>query len=227
MNQEKNRAKAVVFDMDGVIFDSEQLVIDCWLLIAEEYGYDPEGVKQCCLDSLGTTTAKTGEIFKKRFGADFPFEERQKDLSRIYHEQADGGKLPMKPGIFSLLKELNEAGIKTAVASSTRKAVVEQELRDAGLRDLFGCVIGGDMLKRSKAAPDIYLMACEAIGVHPAEAFAIEDSYNGVRSASAAGMRPLMVPDLARPTAEMEELAEAVLSSLMEVGDYLRKGKML
>ena len=70
-------------------------------------------------------------------------------------------------------------------------------------------------------------MACEAIGVLPSEAFAIEDSYNGIRSASAAGMRPLMVPDLARPTAEMEELAEAVLSSLMEVGEYLRKAGIL
>lgn len=227
MEQEKKRACAVVFDMDGVIFDSEQLVIDCWMQIADQYGYDREGVRECCLKSLGTTTAATGAIFRERFGEDFPFFDRQKDLSRIFHEQADGGKLPQKEGIRELLEALKKAGLKLAVASSTRKAVVEQELRDGGLRDFFDEVIGGDMLKRSKPAPDIYLMACEAIGVDPAEAYAVEDSYNGIRSAKAAGMRPLMVPDLAPPTEEMHKLSEAVLPSRDAVREYLRKAGIL
>ena len=166
-------------------------------------------------------------MFKTRFGEDFPFDERQKDLSRMFHARADGGRLPMKPGIRELLEALKDAGLKTAVASSTRKAVVEQELRDAGLRDFFDEVIGGDMLQRSKPAPDIYLMACGAIGTAPGDAYAIEDSHNGIRAAKAAGMRPLMVPDLAAPTEEMKDLAEAILPSLTEVLDYLRKVKIL
>lgn len=98
-----------------------------------------------------------------------------------------------------------------ALASSTRSAVVRQELTDAGIIEYFQVVIGGDMVSRSKPQPDIFLKACEELGVEPEEAFAIEDSYNGIRAAAAGKLRPLMVPDLMPPTEEMQELSEEIL----------------
>ena len=95
------------------------------------------------------------------------------------------------------------------------------ELKQAGLYDYFQVVMGGDQLKRSKPDPDIYLMTCERLGVAPEEAYAIEDSYNGIRSSYSAGMRPIMVPDLLPATEEMKEKSVAVLKDLLQVKDFL------
>ena len=108
-----------------------------------------------------------------------------------------------------------------ALASSTRREVVLQELTDAGIIDYFDEVICGDMVTRSKPAPDIFLRACEETGVSPDRAYAIEDSYNGIRSAAAGGLRPIMVPDLMPPTEEMRRLSEAVLKDLHEARRWL------
>ena len=139
----------------------------------------------------------------------------------MFHERYGNGRLPLKPGVVEILEELRRRKVKVALASSTRKAVVEQELRDAGILHYFEKVICGDMVERSKPAPDIFLKTCEELGVEPERSYAIEDSYNGIRSAHGAGMRPIMVPDLSEPTEEMERLAVAILPDLLAVMDYL------
>ena len=116
---------------------------------------------------------------------------------------------------------MKNAGIPIGLASSTRLAAVEKELKDAGLYDYFQVVVGGDLLKKSKPEPDIYLMACEKMGVDPKDAFAIEDSYNGIRSAYRAGMHPLMVPDLLPPTEEMREMSDMIAGDLLELQSML------
>ena len=116
---------------------------------------------------------------------------------------------------------LKEQGIAVALASSTRSEVVLAELRDGGILPFFDKVICGDMVKRSKPAPDIFLKACEELQVKPERAYAIEDSYNGIRAAHSSGLRPIMVPDLAEPTEEMRELAEMILPDLVEVRKVL------
>ena len=142
-------------------------------------------------------------------------------MSKLFHDLYDGGRLPTKTGVKELLQYLKASCVKVALASSTRSAVVRQELTDAGLIEYFEVVIGGDMVSRSKPQPDIFLKACEKLGVEPEEAFAIEDSYNGIRAAAAGNLRPLMVPDMMPPTEEMEELAEVILDTLLDVKDYL------
>ncbi len=215
--------KAVVFDMDGVIFDSEQLVIDCWQVVAEKYGIP--GIEEACFECLGINATLTRELMKKRYGEDFPYDEYKKEMSALFHSRAAGGKLPQKKGIKELLQWLKEQDVKTAVASSTRREVVIRELKEGGLLSYFDQVICGDMVSRSKPAPDIFLKTCESLGVEPAEAYAIEDSYNGIRAAAAAGMAPIMVPDLAEPTEEMEQLAVKILPSLCEVKDYFAESR--
>ncbi len=213
--------QAVIFDMDGVIFDSERKVVECWLEIAEKYHI--EGIEEQCQKCLGTNYAATRQIMLDHYGEDFPYDEYKAEASALYHERYDGGRLPMKPAIRELLQWLKANGIKTAVASSTRSALVIQQLKDAGLLDYYDAVIGGDMVKVSKPEPDIFLKACEELKVSPENACGIEDSYNGIRSVSRAGMHPIMVPDMAPPTEEMEKLAEVILPSLAEVIGYLDK----
>lgn len=219
MKLKGQRYAAVVFDMDGVIFDSERLVIECWKVIAGKYSI--VDVETVCWECLGTNKEASRRKFLEYYGENFPYDAYKSEMSALYHERYSGGRLPMKPGIKELLIFLRENGKHTALASSTRRQVVTQELADAGLMGYFDEIICGDMVARSKPEPDIYLKACECLEVAPEDAYAVEDSYNGIRSAAAAGLKPVMVPDLAEPTVEMEALAEVILPSLLEVKEYL------
>ena len=216
---QQNPFEAVVFDMDGVIFDSERAVMDCWLTLAQKYGI-PD-IRKPFLACTGTTMVRTREIMLATYGADFPYDAYAKEASVMYHERYDGGRLPMKPGVRELLSFLKDGDKKIALASSTRRQTVVSQLRDAGILDAFDAVICGDMVTNSKPAPDIFLKACEELRVDPGQAYAVEDSYNGIRAAHAGGLRPLMVPDLLPTDETMRTLAEAVLENLIAVRAYL------
>lgn len=211
--------EAVVFDMDGVIFDSERLVIECWKVIAGKYNI--ENIEEACRECTGLNAAATVEKMLQRYGADFPYTEYKKESSALFHSLYSDGRLPMKPGVHELLEFLKENKIPIALASSTRREVVEQELRDAGILPFFQKVICGDMVSKSKPDPEIFLTACRELGVNPDKTMAIEDSHNGIRAAAAAKMRTIMVPDLMPVTEEMEALTEIILPSLLEVKTYI------
>lgn len=211
--------KAVVFDMDGVIFDSERAVMQCWKEVASRHNIP--NIEKAILACTGTTMVRTREIMLNLYGADFPYDEYARESSAIFHSRYDGGRLPMKPGVKELLTFLKERGKKIALASSTRQQVVTDELRDAGIIGYFDRIICGDMVSRSKPAPDIFLKACEALNISPSDSYAIEDSYNGIRAAHAGGLHPIMVPDLLPADEEMQSLAEIVLPSLTSVMEYL------
>ena len=211
--------KAVVFDMDGVIFDSERAVMQCWKEVASRHNI-PD-IEKAILACTGTTMVRTREIMLNLYGADFPYDEYVRESSVIFHSRYDGGRLPMKPGVKELLTFLKEHDKKIALASSTRQQVVTDELRDAGIIEYFDRIICGDMVSRSKPAPDIFLKACEELNISPSDSYAIEDSYNGIRAAHAGGLHPIMVPDLLPADEEMQSLAEIVLPSLTSVMEYL------
>lgn len=215
--------EAVVFDMDGVIFDSEREVMISWREVADKYGI--KGIEDACKKCLGCTYDRTREIMHELYGDDFPYESYKKEASDIFHKRNDGGKLPKKPGVIELLSYLKENNIPIALASSTRREVVVQELSEGGIIQYFDKLICGDMVERSKPAPDIFLKACSELGVNPENSIAIEDSYNGIRSAHAAGMIPIMVPDMVQPDEEIREKAFCVCESLSEVKRLIMVGK--
>lgn len=217
----ESEMEAVVFDMDGVIFDSERLYMQCWQTVAKKYGIT--GIEEACYKCLGINAALTRQTMLEHFGSGFPYDEYAKEVSALFHKRAEGGKLAKKPGVEELLGYLKEKGVKTALASSTRKAVVVKELEEGGLLSYFDEIVGGDMVSRSKPEPDIFLKACENLGVAPGNAFAVEDSHNGIRAAYRAGMKPVMVPDLAAPVEEIEKISHVVLPSLHEVKAYFEK----
>jgi len=210
---------AVIFDMDGVIFDSEHAVFAEWQRLAEEHGFS--GIEEVYRRVIGVNAVRTREIYLEAYGPDFPYDEYRAIQSARFHEKYDGGRLPEKPHIRPLLAALQEAGIRTAIASSTRTEIVEREIAEAGLRPYFDRVVGGDQVARSKPEPDIFLRALEMLDVPAAAALVIEDSHNGVRAAHRAGIPAVMVPDMLPPTEEIRALAETVLPDLAAVQAYL------
>jgi HAD superfamily hydrolase (TIGR01509 family) len=212
-------SKAMIFDMDGVIFDSERAVYEGWLELAEKYHItDIETVYAKC---IGVNSKITRRIFLEYYGEDFPYDKYKAEQSSNYHAKYDGGHLPLKPGIKELLIALKGNGYKTAVASSTRTALVEQQIKENGLGEYFDVIVGGDMVEKSKPEPDIFQKAAKLLGVSCKQCYVIEDSYNGIRGADAAGMIAIMVPDMLEPDDEMRQKARYIFKDLHEVKKFL------
>lgn len=210
----------IVFDMDGVLFDTERLCQDSWLAVAEESGLPNMDVifPQC----IGLNANDSRRIVMNAYGEDFDYEGFRSKASVWFWDYIEKKGLPVKPGVKELLSWLREEGWAVGLASSTRRSSVENHLEQAGIRDYFATIVTGDMVEHSKPRPDIYLMACRELGVDPGQAYAIEDSPNGIRSAYRAGMSPLMVPDMIAPDEEMRELSTKIFSDLHEVLHFLQ-----
>ena len=210
---------AVVFDMDGVLFDTERLCRLCWLKLAEEDGIPnmPEVYALC----IGVNAETTERIVYENYGKDFPYKEYCKRTSAMYNQCIEENGVPVKDGVRETLEKLAAAGVKIAVASSTRREKVLRHLESAGIDRDFGAVVGGHTVTPSKPHPEIFLNACEALGVSPGEAIAVEDSHNGIRAAHAAGMLPVMVPDLLPATEEMRELSAYVAEDMNDACEWM------
>ncbi len=211
--------RTVIFDLDGVIFDSETVVRNGWRYAAGIMKIDD--IDRLFLQAVGTNHAQTEAMVKRELGEDFSYAELRRYSSIYFREFTARNGLPVKPGVRELLEYLKKQNRKIGLASSSNMEYIRRELNTAGLLGYFSTIVSGDQFARSKPEPDIYLTACEKIGTDPEEAYAIEDSYNGIISASRAGMHPIMVPDLLPPTEEMRELSETICSSLFEVRAYL------
>lgn len=216
--------KAVIFDMDGVIFDTERLVLECWAEVAKNHGITD--IEEACQACLGVNEKETRMILTERYGEDFPYEQYCKEASEIFAEKTEGKGIPEKPGVRELIAWLKKRGTRIGLATSSSEKDVLGKLDAAGLRFSFDAIVCGDMVERSKPEPDIYQEACHMLHVKPEKAFAVEDSYNGVRSASQAGMRVIMVPDLMPPNKEMRRLASVILPSLKDVPEYIEEDEM-
>lgn len=211
---------AVLFDMDGVIFDSERACLSVWQELASQL--ELEDIARVFIRCVGTNKRRTAEIFREAYPlldfAAFDAAVRARFLAR-YGE----GRLPVKPGAEAILRTLHELGVPLALASSTERAVVERELREAGLLQYFDALTCGDQVRHSKPDPEIFLLAARSLGREPGNCYVIEDSFNGIRAAAAAEMHPIMVPDMLPPDGEMERLARVILPDLAAALRYLRE----
>lgn len=213
--------KAIIFDMDGVLFDTERLCMDSWIAVARENGIpDMEAFFPRC---IGRNQTDTAALFREFYGGSYDYERFRQQSSERFHEDIVQKGMPVKKGAREILEFLRQRKYRIGLASSSSRHSVEEHLERTGLREYFQSLTTGDMVEHSKPQPDIYLMACESLGVVPQEAMAIEDSPNGIRAAYSAGMIPIMVPDLIEPDQEMQEKSMLICRDLLEVMAFLDK----
>ena len=210
---------AVIFDMDGLMFDTERLARDAWRRAMADRGYALDD--DVYLTAVGRTVTAACRAFVDALGPDLPIDEIETAEARYLRDMI-GRSLPLKPGLRRLLGGLDELAMPGAVASSTEVAEVERRLVDAGLRGRFRAVVGGDEVEHGKPAADLFVLAAGRLGKIPAECLVLEDSEAGIMAAAAAGMTPVMVPDLVPPSPAVRELAAAVVPSLSAALDVVR-----
>lgn len=215
--------KAVVFDMDGVLFDTEIVCMKAWMAVAERRGLS--GMEEIFNQVIGLNANDSRLIVLKAYGEDFDYPGFRQEAAEFFQKDIRENGLPVKPGVPEILEWLKGSGYKVGLASSTRSESVLSHLKQAEMEDYFSIVVTGDMIEHSKPRPDIYLLACSRLGVEPEQAYAIEDSPNGVRSAHAAGMWTIMVPDMIAPNEEMRRLSRVILKDMTEVMAYLQQKK--
>ena len=209
---------AVVFDMDGLLFDTEALWQEGLLAAAAEAGHAiPEEVYN---GSIGVRRSQCGPLFRSHFGDDFRFEDFHADWRRHFWMVAEN-RPAMKPGVPDLLDALDQLRLPRAIATSSSRPSVDRHLAAHGLTERFDAIVCRGDYENGKPAPDPFLTAAERLGVEPRLCLALEDSHIGVRSASAAGMMTVMVPDLMAPTQDISGLCVLVARDLHEVRDLV------
>lgn len=209
--------KAAIFDMDGLILDSERTVLSIWEQIGAKYGFS--GIRDYGISVIGKNKKATVDEFERVYGE--PGDRYERELREIYNVLAAKGKVPLKPNTLELLKAMKNAGMKTAIASSSTREEVTTQMEILGALPYFDTCVCGDQVTKSKPDPEIFLLACDALGIKPYEAIGLEDSFNGVRACKASGLYTIMVPDIISPDDEMKDLADIILPSLKDVQDFL------
>ena len=166
--------KAVVFDMDGVLFDTEIVCMKAWMAVAERRGLS--GMEEIFNQVIGLNANDSRLIVLKAYGEDFDYPGFRQEAAEFFQKDIRENGLPVKPGVPEILEWLKGSGYKVGLASSTRSESVLSHLKQAEMEDYFSVVVTGDMIEHSKPRPDIYLLACSRLGVEPEQAYAIEDS---------------------------------------------------
>lgn len=209
------KIKALVFDMDGLIIDSERIVQRTWKEIGPTLGY--EKVEDHIYDLLGANVKRRDEYFRATFGEDFPMDRFSELTRKRFYEIMETEGLPLKPGVIELMEEGKKRGLKIGLATSSRQDYAKDIMTKVGVWDYFDGGVFGDQVTKAKPDPEIYLLACEKIEVEPKNALALEDAPAGIRAASSAGMRVVMVPDLVQPEKEIQKLYYKKVETLLEV----------
>ena len=204
----------------ALLFDSERVVQKSWNEVGRQMGFG-ERFGDHIYHTIGFNVVRREQYFKEHVSPDFPMEEFTENTRRIYHRIMEEDGVDRKPGAEELLKYAKEHGYRLALATSSRELHAQLLLKKYGLFDYFDGAVYGNMVSAGKPDPEIYLKACASIQVLPEFAIALEDAPSGIRSAAAAGMRPVMIPDLVEPDEAVLELVWRRFDTLYDVIDLL------
>ncbi|MDE7417920.1 MAG: HAD family phosphatase [Lachnospiraceae bacterium] len=214
--------KAVIFDMDGLMFDTERVFIEAWDYAGEKIGVGKAGYMT--LKTLGMSIVMSREVWIKEFGEKYNEQELRRHTREFLSKYYAENKVPVKKGLYILLNYLKDSGYKLGVASSSPRWEVESHLKDAKVFDSFQVIVCGDMVSKSKPDPEIYLKACELLKEKPQDCFALEDSRNGILSAYRAGCQTIMIPDLWQPDEEILSVIAGKYDDLEQVKAAIAAG---
>lgn len=213
--------QAVIFDMDGLMFDTERLGLEAFQYAALQQGY--AYTKDIFLKMIGRNVVDADQIMREEFGTSFSVDDARNVRKEYLERIRKSSGFPIKNGLIDLLSFLRGENIPLAVASSSSRSVVEENIHDAKIDHYFQHLVCGDEIENGKPNPEIFLKTAEKLGVDPLLCIVLEDSFSGIRAAYSAKMIPIMVPDIVQPTAEMAEIAHRIFPSLQEVQQYVEK----
>ena len=216
-NMEKSSIKAVLFDLDGTLTDTEKYYQIAWPKALSHFGYQVEDWMPLQLRSLGRPFAP--RQFKDWFGEDFDYNKVREYRKGIVEEMIKESGIPLKPGAKEILRWLRQQKVLTALVTANNFSRAERYLKKIDLFEYFDKIICADMVSQGKPAPDIYAFACRELNLDPKETFAVEDSPNGVTSAYLAGCNVIMVPDLTQPDEELSAKLYRKVDKLLDIKD--------
>ena len=211
--------RAVIFDMDGTLIDTEKYYRIFWPKALAEFGYHMTDEQALSMRSLGRPFAPAR--LRQWFGEELDYDAVRQRRKDMMEECLDREGIRRKPGALELVQRLKVDGITTAVATATDPERTAKYLRLTGLEGYFDRLISATQVKEGKPSPDIYLYACEQLGLKPEECLAVEDSPNGVLSAYRAGCKVVMVPDQTEADEETKKYLYAVAENLDEVYEII------
>ncbi|MFA6857286.1 MAG: HAD family phosphatase [Treponema sp.] len=207
--------KAVIFDMDGVLLDTETICDRTWKIAGSELGL--EDVNDIINACRGCNKNDTRIILKKKYGKEFDAKSFMDRTSILFHEIEIREGIPVMKGAVHAIEYLAQAGYRLALASSTHGITVRRQMENTGLLKWFETITTGDMVEHSKPDPEIYTLACSSLCLTPEQCAAIEDSPNGIHSAYNAGLKCIMIPDKIAPTDEIKHMLWKLCTSLDQI----------
>ncbi|MGN1130775.1 MAG: HAD family hydrolase [Ruminococcus sp.] len=211
--------KGAVFDMDGLMFDTENLTFKIWneILTEKDYSYSFDIYKK----TIGVRSAEVKDFYGNLYGLSFDYDKIKAEAMERFWEYTEKYGVPIKTGLFEILDYLKSKDIKIALATSTTTKSATEILTRAKVIDYFDRLICGDMVKNSKPDPEIFITAVKELGEKPQDCIALEDSINGIKSAYNAGLKCIMVPDLIEPTKEIRPMLFALCQDLTQVKKHI------
>lgn len=211
--------KAVIFDMDGLMIDSERVTFEgyCHVLAKSNLTLSLESYKTL----LGKQVKAVYELFNRDYGEDFDVASTIQDVHEYMANLFETEGVPLKPGLIELLKYLKENNYKTIVATSSQRHRVDHILKLAKLEEYFDDSICGDEVAKGKPNPEVFLKACQKLEVEPSEALVLEDSESGINAAYSANIKVICIPDLKQPEEKYAAMTYKIMESLNDVKDFL------
>ena len=216
-----SECKAIIFDMDGLMIDTERLALKAWQLAGADFGFPISD--DIFITMVGRNRRDSDCILVEIFGSDFPVDAVRKKRRTYVDGWIDEGKLAVKSGLLELLGFLDRISMPKAVATSTEYERAIHKLSLTNLLDHFPVVIAGDQIQKGKPAPDIFLAAAAQLGVLPEGCLVLEDSDAGIQAAYDAGMTPVMIPDMKPPSEKSLAFVHRIFGELGEFHNYFRK----
>jgi len=211
--------RAVIFDMDGLLLDTERIALSTFLATCREFGFEPD--IDTYVRCIGTTADRTRQILLEGYGTEFPYDRIREKWEVRYENTIAVHSAARKPGASALLEWLDGADIRVGMATSTRRKPAIRKLKQSGLLPYFSIIVCGDEVTRGKPDPEPYLTAADKLKTPPHCCLALEDSDNGVLSALRAGLHAIQIPDLKPPSQDIIDLGHPILPSLKEVRELL------